>query len=485
MKSKFEQSKVISDLISFIIAPSYITHYKLFTSLRIDSVDIEVNKKEIAAYLAVHVVSPELRIAIELIYCKISLSHRNNLIHNIEKIMNLVNEINPDSAKHLDLLFEDLSFAIMSAPNDYQIQLPAQWQSLIPNYERKSNLQRAIYCIGHALRIEQNNTTAWLTLGQLFIQKNALCSDLPNFINIFEKSNIRLSPYAYANFCFQQVVDGKSPESYKQLAKYFMQLIKTTLENAAANQHQFFAAHPVSQAVPTEIPATSVGHIEEQNKIIKKFEERLALVNLQRSSFKKNQFQIINFLFAKDSNLTIRELKSAITDTECLIRLINQLYPKIVRLPFIYALFNHPDIQRSRNTSTRPSDEVFLRTIIKSVDDFEAIIRTLPEDKSSYKTQERLRKYIRISMHIKNLYDLARETPDNLVSLQNQPSLLTTRGAFTPQVNRYPGTLFHRRSSICEAIVIETDTNQQNLKRSFAPSDEPEVDEPANKRQKL
>lgn len=88
-------------------------------------------------------------------------------------------------------------------------------------------------------------------------------------------------------------------------------------------------------------------------------------------------------------------------------------------------------------------------------------------------------------MHIKNLYDLARETPDNLVSLQNQPSLLTTRSAFTPQVNRYPGTLFHRRSSICEAIVIETDTNQQNLKRSFAPSDEPEVDEPANKRQKF
>ncbi|PWY56168.1 hypothetical protein DGG96_07445 [Legionella qingyii] len=485
MKSKFERSEILNDLISFINAPNYITHYKLFTSLRSDSANIEVNKKNIAYYLGTHEVSPEIQLTIQLMYCKISLCQRNNLIHNIEKIMSLVNEINPDSAKHLDLLFEDLSFAIMSAPNDYQVQLPAQWQSLIPNYERKSNLQRAIYCIGHALRAQQNNTTAWLVLGQLFIQKNANCFDLPYFINIFEKSNISFKPYAYANFCFQQVLEGKSAESHKQLAQSFMQLIKITSDNAAANQHQFFTVNPAPQGIPTELSATPVEQIEEQHKIIKKFEDRLALAYLQRSSFKKNQNQLINFLFAKDSNLTIKELKSAITNADCLIELINKLLPKILRLPFIYALFNHPEIQMSRNSSTRPSDEVFLKKIIKSVDDFEAIIKTLPEDKSSYKTQERLRKYIKISKHIKNLYDLARETPDNPVSLKNQRSLLTTRGSSPPQVNRYPGTLFHRRSSICEAIVIETDTNQESLKRSFAPSDEPEVNEPANKRQKF
>lgn len=516
MRTKIEQFTLSRATEQFIFEPNYLSCYNLLTCLQKDRANFKDNKKLIIQLIETsklngNGVTFEAEHIVYALFAVVNLSMGLNIKHNTQQIVNQFASIDPDKAQYADMIWNIFAIVFIRVSNDTVVQLPKQWEALIPDYSNKSNSQIYTYCAGMALVENIKNVEAWLHLASLFYYQPVALSGLPPKLIYFLKQAISgLDSDRLVLFCCDQALSNKCTVELAQTANFFKAQTQRKMQSIRTTPPSLALFPPVDLTLDTTVTV----HIPNQNLILEKLSKRLKTTEKMSSILTCSDF-------------TIKELKTAINSVDCLINVLNTITNKSVRNVFIYALFNHPDAEKG-NSCTKPCDEQYIKSIIKTKNDFDRILETLPEDTTSYQIYSRVKsKYLKTSGHINSLYNNhtneLKERVSTTTRLTPQSSMLGRYGQSSsliqPMMAR--NTLFSAKPALTNTVLnhsitltaapainaikidildltendspkinnqemlIETSTTPVRIKREYEVSDESDIVESATKKLKF
>ena len=394
-----------------------------------------------------------------------NLSVAKDVEHNVQQLMERLVQFDPNNSQQADMLWNFFAIGLLSdRSHSFRPQKLAQWQALIPNYASLNMKQRVGYCIGQALIINKNNADAWLHLAVVFNNLALDLSDLPpELIPLFKRAiSVNPNPSQCALFCCNQVFDNKHNDELYNRASRLKRMIETKL-NATRIQSVPMSGASVSIASPflslryvkpplTATPAAKPIYQSSAvatNGILRQPTPEVitpvpVLRNEQRTVFEKlmeraEAFKIqgnnIKALFTDD--LTIADAKNAISNVECLIKILKAIRPQAIRHTFIYALFTHPE-HTKRNSANSPRDEEFIKKIIKTKEDFEKILAVLPPDTKTFHVRSTTEKKYLKSPHVARLCQAQKASHDRPLAFTNPAHVPATLFVPRPILNRRP-----------------------------------------------
>lgn len=516
MRTKIEQFTLSRATEQFIVEPNYLSCYNLLICLQKDRANFKDNKKLIIQLIETsklngNGVTIEAEHIVYALFAVVNLSMGLNIKHNTQQIVNRFASIDPDKAQYADMIWNIFAIVFIRVPNDTVVHLPKQWEALIPGYSNMSNSQIYTYCAGMALVENIKNVEAWLHLASLFYYQSVVLSALPPKLIHFIKHAISgLDSERLVLFCCEQALSNKCNVELAQTANFFKAQTHKRMQSIGATPSSSALVPPVDLTLDTTVPVHNPNQILILDKLLNRLKTREKIsVILSRCDF------------------TIQELKTAINSLDCLINVLNTIRPKSERHVLIYELFKHPDAGKG-NSCRKRCDEEYIKTIIKTKNDFDLILNTLPEDTASYQIYSRVKnKYLKTSGHINSLYknntNELKECLSTTTGLTPQSSMVGRHGQLSsliqPMMAR--NTLFSAKPALTSTILnhsitlttapvinaikidildltendsqkinsqemqIETSTTPVRIKREFEVSDESDIAESATKKLKF
>lgn len=472
MQFKIEQSSVAITLKQFISLPNFLSASNFIFALKKNMNDFDRNKDWIIEYLRQcnntgNKVPMDIVHIIFMLLAAANLSVSKDVTHNVLQIMTRLENFDPEHCQYADMLWNLMAIGVLTSVHySLTIKLSAPWQALIPNHDNLNKQQIGGYCIGKALAINPNNTDAWLHLAIVFNTTSLALSDLPKeLITLFKQSYQEIpNPLQCALFCCNQVLSNKynneifnlairlktmvtsklnpsrpqltplsrvlesrispflSPGYHKQstivttsmkVGPGVQPLVKATKSMVIPAPNLIQPSKVTENAIlPQTIPAASTPDNKEDQAILEKLTNRISTFD-----YRKNVRSLFN------DDLTIADVKRAINNADCLIKILNTFTQSSVRHNFIYALFTAPIHweHHQRNSANSQRDEEFIMKIIKSKQDFEKILAVIPEDTRTFHARSTTENKYKKSPYVASLYK-AQIVPDNRPQAINNPA---------------------------------------------------------------
>ena len=401
METKIDQTLISKVTENFLSSPSNLTWNPFYYSLKNSFDEFKDNRQIIVKCMekftnSGNKVPLEVENIIYATFFIINLAVGKDIKHNMQQAMNKVALFHPYNTKYADMLWNIIAICLMRESEKNSLPLPKQWEAMILNYTSKTSIQKRGYCVGLALLANPNNAEVWLHLGYLFNNTKLVLDDLPQeLIASFKQEIYPIHPLKCSLFCCEQVLKNKHTNEMFQAVTGMRIEAQRKLLSLRFAPLEIVAKQPVQIAQPITSPiarvdASSMNQEPTLEKIMKKIQK-----------------EKVDCHFFEGPGFTISDAKIAINSIDILTKTLKLISIISDRPHIIYALFKDSN-ETGRNSCRSKCDEQYIKGIIKTKNDFEAILKLLPKNTPSSPVNTRVEnKYKKSSSHIASLYGIS------------------------------------------------------------------------------